>query len=1447
MKKSLLHIAILSLVFVLFNDIAYPANELFRSNASGNWSSFSTWQMSTDGGETWIAATLTPTNASSTITIQSPNNVTVTSNVSADQLVVNSGGQITINTGVILTILDGAGTDFYLPSGAAVSGAGTLQTQGAGTSMEIRNGSNFNSAFKINTGTTTIVDASSSYLSVFYKSITIDAGATLHVNDGGYNLQAMGTVTNNGTISSSNSYFLMRGSSLINNGAIPCNNFYFDSVTALSGTGTFTGNLYAVRNSGNLTISNNITFSPGTSFTVNSGGIINLNSQTLTVNSGTFNLNSNATLSGGGIFRTQGTVSINLSDLSNFNVPLKINTGTTTIYNGTGSYIARLFNTVTVDAGAVMRILDGGFYLQTLNTITNNGTISTTNSTFYIRSAALINNGVISLYSVYIDTSTAISGSGTFTFNIITVNSSGNLILANSISFSIVTNFTIVTGGIFNLNSQTFTLTSGTFEMQNGSSLTGGGIFRTQNTVTLSLKTGSGFNVPLKVNTGTAYALNSNSPYNSVFYNTVTIDAGAVLAVYDGGYFAQAMNTVTNNGTISSGSSTFIMRGASLINNGSISAAILSFDSTTALSGLGTYTSGTITVQNSGNISLANNTAFSPAGYFYVYGTLNTSAYIFTLTCPNAAFYPGAIISGTGVFRTAGNMYLACRTGCQINSSFEVSSGIFSVNNPISPYTATYNGSLTINSGAEFSITAGYTVLSYGNVTVNGVFSGASYLSFFGSAFINNGEVSVSYPFFESGSHILSGSGKWTYGITLLTGCNLTLGSDHQLSSVLINSGATFNISGRLLKLSGGGTPLTNNGTFTTSNSTIEYNGLISQDIAVTNVSYNCLTINDSAGVNLTSAITVPGILKLSKGIFNNGSNLILGNNATIVRERGSLSSAPTFGTAVNVIYSGTTATTSSFELPATSTVLRNLTINNSGGVTLSSARTVNDSLFLLAGTFTNGGNMTLANGVNIYRTSGVLVSAPVFGMLVNVIYSGSTSVNTGFELPVTTTILNNLTVNNSAGVTLAGNKSVNGTLILQNGVFAIGANTLTLNGGISLLSGSLTGGSSSNLTIAGSGAALTLQAITLNNLTLNRANGLTLNGNITINGTMTLTNGDVNLNGKTITLGTSAVLAETPGNTVKGTTGSLTTARTLNNISSLNVGGLGAVLTTTQNLGSTIITRIHSAQTGNGNSGILRAYDITPANNTNLNATLVFNYDESELNSIPEANLTLFRSTNTGTNWMLRGGTLNATNNNVTLTGISALSRWTLGNKNNPLVLQNLQLTALIEGFYNSASNLMTEDTVSVYLRYSYSPYAVVDSAKVKLNSAGTGSYIFRYAADGVYYYLQLKHRNALETWSKNALSFSGSVLNYNFTTDSTKAYGNNMTKKGSKWVLFVGDISHEGVIDGTDMSLLDNAAAVFTTGYVKEDCNGDNVVDGSDGLLIENNAYNFVSVIKP
>src|SRR5207248_2279562 len=137
---------------------------------------------------------------------------------------------------------------------------------------------------------------------------------------------------------------------------------------------------------------------------------------------------------------------------------------------------------------------------------------------------------------------------------------------------------------------------------------------------------------------------------------------------------------------------------------------------------------------------------------------------------------------------------------------------------------------------------------------------------------------------------------------------------------------------------------------------------------------------------------------------------------------------------------------TASNEFPASSSPT-NLTINNAAGVTLHAARTVGGTLTLTNGTFTNGSNLTLGNGAIISRDTGTLSAAPTFGTSVDVSYTGTIGATTGNEVPSSSSVLNNLTINKSGGVILGASPTVNGTLALTSGALSIGANTLTLNG----------------------------------------------------------------------------------------------------------------------------------------------------------------------------------------------------------------------------------------------------------------------------------------------------------------------------------------------------------------------------------------------------------------
>ncbi|HAY35208.1 MAG TPA: hypothetical protein DCY06_13845, partial [Bacteroidetes bacterium] len=106
---------------------------------------------------------------------------------------------------------------------------------------------------------------------------------------------------------------------------------------------------------------------------------------------------------------------------------------------------------------------------------------------------------------------------------------------------------------------------------------------------------------------------------------------------------------------------------------------------------------------------------------------------------------------------------------------------------------------------------------------------------------------------------------------------------------------------------------------------------------------------------------------------------------------------------------------------------------------------------------------------------------------------------------------------------------------------------------------------------------------------------------------------------------------------------------------------------------------------------------------------------------------------------------------------------------------------------------------------------------------------------------------RNGLETWSKTPQQFSSNYLNYNFTTNANKAFGDNMILKGSKWTIYSGDVNQDGVIDIADNSLIDNDAFNFESGYIRTDLNGDGIADISDQAIADNNAFNFVSKVTP
>jgi len=191
-------------------------------------------------------------------------------------------------------------------------------------------------------------------------------------------------------------------------------------------------------------------------------------------------------------------------------------------------------------------------------------------------------------------------------------------------------------------------------------------------------------------------------------------------------------------------------------------------------------------------------------------------------------------------------------------------------------------------------------------------------------------------------------------------------------------------------------------------------------------------------------------------------------------------------------------------------------------------------------------------------------------------------------------------------------------------------------------------------------------------------------------------------------------------------------------------------------------------------------------------------------------------------------------------------------GNRLTEIVNSNsfVNVKMVLSGFYNEPDNVLRKkDTVRAYLMNINSPFGTVDSSVSTLDSASfLALFEFRNAPTGTYY-LKIKHRNSIETWSKNGgFNFIRySFMNYDFTSAQSQAFGNNMILKDSLWSIYSGDVDQNGFVDGTDQSLIDNDAYNFVSGYVNSDLTGDNFVDASDAAIAENNAANFVGKIIP
>ncbi|MFZ4059128.1 MAG: beta strand repeat-containing protein, partial [Ferruginibacter sp.] len=847
-------------------------------------------------------------------------------------------------------------------------------------------------------------------------------------------------------------------------------------------------------------------------------GTIGLSSNTLTVGGASANVTASGIISGTGAIIKDGSNNFILSNASNsYSGLTTVSAGTLQLGAGsTSSSTGPLGSTAagtSVTSGATLDM--NGFSLITSATegLTLNGTGTATNG-------ALINNsGTATTWAGAVSLGSAASVGGTGDMTI-----SG--LISGAFSLTKYGAGKVTLTNTSNSYSGGNTISSGTVSIANNAVLGSGGLSigngSTSTTLDVTDNTTRSGTLTVVAST-TAGVLNVASGKTFILSGAITStgsDAATKFGKSGPGILQVEANGSTYPGQIQIGEGSVIIK-----NNG----------------GLGTNTStgnrGIDLGLNVGDVQMGNSVS--------VYATTGITVPQSIYVAPNTSFATRTIgLSGTGSATFNNEIFLGGNltvtggdgtvtlSGAIVNTSGLIIDGgttILSGTNTFTGTTTVNTGTLSLGNTAALGATsAGTTVTSGALLDVNGInYASAEPLTINGTglssagALINNsgtaatwaGTIALATASSIGGtgnltiSGVISGSNTLTKvgaGTITLTNSNTYNGATTVSAGELAVSGTltatSYTINGGTLRISADNRlPDASTVSLSTGTFAVDFNETIS------NLNLSGGTLNVAAGKTLT----INGTLDLS-----NNPTITLGAGATIV-----------YGASGTLLYSGSTSRTPGVEWPTSSSPL-NVTINNTGGITLAADRTINgvltiaSSCSLNASTFAVAGATLTTSGTGTLQTQNVGATPLPTGRTWSfaVTFSGASA-----QTIPAGTYNGTLTLNNAAGATLAASATAGGALTLTSGDLTIGtSNTLTVNGAVSG-SGNLVGSSTSGLTIGGTAGALNFAsgARTLRTLTLNASSSATLGtaldiaagssgnlGTLTVGSGVTLTTG---------------------------------------------------------------------------------------------------------------------------------------------------------------------------------------------------------------------------------------------------------------------------------------------------------------------------------------------------
>jgi hypothetical protein len=601
--------------------------------------------------------------------------------------------------------------------------------------------------------------------------------------------------------------------------------------------------------------------------------------------------------------------------------------------------------------------------------------------------------------------------------------SGGNVYLINSASSAATRTVTVagsvsITGGLFSLN------TTGNNTSGNNGTLTIGGDLTIGSGATLA-KEAAGANATGFIQfiaatgdqtftnngtfSGAADITLNKASGNLLLGSNLTVNGTVALTAgsFDISTYALTLKSTVSRtaGTIDSDNGTLILNGtaaqnipASTILGGAIKNLTLNNSTGATLNGAHTIgtaitlTSGTLTASA---LTIADHTLITRTATAATLGSVPTFAGDVDITYNNGSTISTAneMPTGGSALRnlTLSNGSVNLAASATVNGIATLASGTLGVGTN----TLTLNGDVTPTSGTISTSTTGTVnynngssgqnvlAVNYGNLGLNGgsktlaagttgiagtfTNNAGSSHTVTGTTINFNGSGAQSIPSFNYENLQTNTGGTKTLAGSMNIGGDVSIGNGTVLASGNNNVGILGN-------WTEAGT-----GAFSPGTGTVSFYGTGAQTVtsAAQGQFYDLSISKASGNFDAASLVNVANRLQLEQGSVTNGSNIVMASGAKIVRETGSLDAAPNFAGIVDLEYANSGSMSSGDEVPATD-IVRNVTVNGGGTVTLGRAVKVNGSLTLNSGIIdldvfdmtANAGSVGAGSTTSYIRTS---------------------------------------------------------------------------------------------------------------------------------------------------------------------------------------------------------------------------------------------------------------------------------------------------------------------------------------------------------------------------------------------------------------------------------------------------------------------------------------------